>query len=308
MKKICVSFITLLLTVIFASSALATVGGPTLVSDLKYDPVSKLVYYTEQNYGGKGCPPELKSLDPISGQRKTIYSCDYGINKPQGYNQLSAISTFTKNFQTLEKVDMNKSDIFVEIKSTNYKPVQMFEAKKFIATIAQSDIVSKQFETTICEPSDPVTVDTYIIPSTTPGGPRINTAIFLFSRTGLCYEGGYTNESLYAVTGFGTSIMIPATSWYKSPDASLPSAFNKVVYPDAKIISESDVFPANTRPVSTVQNDIPQTNNIRPTINPPVNQPIQTPENVDRSAEYLIIILFVLILGVLLGISIRSRK
>lgn len=308
MKKIYISIITLLLTVVFTNSALATVGGPTLVSDLKYDPISKLVYYTEQNYGGKGCPPILKSLDPISGQTKTIISCDYGINQPQSYDQFSTISAFTKNFQTLEKVDMNKSDIFVEIKSTTFKPVQMFEAKKFIATITQSDIVSKQLETTICEPSNPVTVDTYIIPKSTSAGPRINTAIFLFSRIAACYEGGYTYESLYPVTGFDTSKMILATSFYKSSDASLPSAFNRVVYPDAKIVSESDVFPANTRPASTIQNTIPQTNNIKPTNNPPLIQPVQTPENIDRSAEYLIIILLVLILGVLLGISIRSKK
>jgi hypothetical protein len=303
MKKIYISIITLLLTLVFTNSALATVGGPTLVSDLKYDPISKLVYYTEQNYGGKGCPPILKSLDPISGQTKTIYSCDYGINKPQGYNQLSTISAFTKNFQRLEKVDMNKSDIFVEIKSTNYKPVQMFEGNKFIATITQSDIVSKQLETTICESSYPVTVDMFIIPNITPESLRNNNAIVLFSRTASCYEGGYVFESLHPVSGFDTSRMTLATSGYKSPDASLPSAFNRVVYPDAKIPSESDVFPANTRPANAVQN------NIQPTNTPQVNQPIQTQvEKVDRSAEYLIIILFVLILGVLLGISIRSKK
>jgi hypothetical protein len=247
-------------------------------------------------------------LDPISGQTKTIYSCDFGLNQPQNYNQRSTISAFTRNFLTLEKVDMNKSEIFVDIKSTNYKPVQMFEAKKFVATISQSDIVSKQLETTICESSDPVTVDMYIIPSTTPGGPRPNIAIFLFSRVGLCYEGGYTNESLYPVAGFNTPSLISATSWYKSPDASIPSAFNKVVYPDSKIVSESDVAFYNNNPISSVQNDAPRANDIKPITTPPVNQPIQTPKNVDRSAEYLIIILLVLILGVLLGISIRSKK
>lgn len=301
MKKISILSITLLSIIIFANYALATVGGPTLISDLKYDPISKLVYYTEHDEGGKGCPPILKSLNPISGQTKTIFSCDYGLNQPRGYSQYDTISNFTKNFQTLAKVDMNKSDIFIEIKNTNYEQVQMYEGKKIIATITQSDIASKQLETTICESNDPVTIDTYVIPSIMPEGPRTNTAIFLFSRIGLCYEGGYIKESIHSIPGFDVSKMTLTKSWYKSSEPALPSAYNKVVYPDAKIPSETDIVSFDNKPIKTIQDDI------KPIITPSINQP-QTSESSDKSTEYLIIILLVLILGVLLGKSIHSKK
>ena len=80
MKKIIFAFAPLILfgvfTLIPLDKASATVGGPTLIYDLKFDPATKSVYYTEQNYGGRGCPPELKAISTDTNQVRTIFSCD----------------------------------------------------------------------------------------------------------------------------------------------------------------------------------------------------------------------------------------
>ena len=79
--KLVVVFLFLLtfLTPIFTvNNVLATVGGPTFIYDFRYNPLDESVYYIKQDFGGRGCPPELIRLSLNSGKTDIAYSCSEG--------------------------------------------------------------------------------------------------------------------------------------------------------------------------------------------------------------------------------------
>ncbi|MDP3996511.1 MAG: hypothetical protein Q8P86_02360, partial [bacterium] len=68
-------FSLLLLT---TESSFATVGGPTYISDFKYNPADESVYYIVNSQSGRGCPPELAKISLNSGISEMALSCDEG--------------------------------------------------------------------------------------------------------------------------------------------------------------------------------------------------------------------------------------
>ena len=61
MNKLHIFSIVLGISVI-VSPALATVGGPTFIHTLKYNPLDESVYYIQNSESGRGCPPGLMKI------------------------------------------------------------------------------------------------------------------------------------------------------------------------------------------------------------------------------------------------------
>lgn len=216
--KIIIACVALLLA---ASTASATVGGPTNAFDFKFDAKSNSVYYQVKSYGGRGCSPILMTLSIANNTTKEVIPCDYE-NPTQ-----ERIRAITGDLPTISPIHLRKNNISVSIEE---KGVEYWEASRevvrrsFVAHIFQQDKKVGSIPFSGCNLDQPVVIDGYSIPSAP------DTLVFLFSTKSDCFEGGYVYETLHAVTGI---TITPETFVYayKSNESLAPHEGSLVVYP-----------------------------------------------------------------------------
>src|SRR3989344_6034302 len=114
-------FTALISILFFASSVNATVGGPTYVYSLKYNPADESVYYTQINEGGRGCSPELWKISLNTGERAVVFSCDEGealqAANPNNNSPLVniEIERITENFKDLTQIHLPNNAIDIDL-------------------------------------------------------------------------------------------------------------------------------------------------------------------------------------------------
>ncbi len=211
---------------IFVSEVFATVGGPTFVYDLKFDPKTETIYYTEQSLSGKGCPPELKSIKVVSGDKGTVYSCDESFvfsDSDQRINE--RINVFTSEMKILSSINLKKNNIEVLIKELNVEKIEeSFVVKtNFTATILQNGKKVDEIAVSGCKTEQPFIIDGYHIPEDN------NKVLLLISTKNDCYEGGYIGESLHVISGVK---IVDEThiNTYKTNSALVPNEGSLIVY------------------------------------------------------------------------------
>ncbi len=210
--------------VFFASTASATVGGPSNVFDLKFDAKSNSVYYQVQSFGGRGCPPILMSLSIANNSTKEIIPCDDEDSTEERINAL------TGNLPTISPIHLRKNNISVSVeeKSVEYwENSEEIVRRSFVAHVFQNNKKVESIPFSGCNLDQPVVIDGYTIPNAG------HTIVFLFSTKGDCFEGGYISESLHVVSGLNIT---PDTSVYayKSSESLAPHEGSLVVYPTTK--------------------------------------------------------------------------
>ncbi|MES2471109.1 MAG: hypothetical protein V4526_02680 [Patescibacteria group bacterium] len=227
------TFLTIAAAVFLGASfngANATVGGATFVYDIKYDAKTGTVYYTEQNEGGKGCPPELKAISLKDNTTKVIYSCDDGINESQsgGQSQAEKISTYTQDFTYLQPVNLKKNNISISTSVTGEEKLQEGDTDyviktNFVADIFQNNAKKASLPFSGCSADQPLVVDGYRVPGVS------DKLLFLLSRKSDCFEGGYIGETLHLVSGINIANATDVSA-YKGQSALVPHAGSLVVY------------------------------------------------------------------------------
>jgi len=213
-----------------ASTASATVGGPTNIFDFKYDAQSNSVYYQVQNFGGRGCPPILMNLSVANNTTKEIIPCD-DENPTQ-----ERINAITGNLPTISPIHLRKNNIsvLIEEKGAEYwEDTEELKRRSFVAHIFQNgkEVGSTPFSG--CNLDQPIVIDGYTVPNAP------DAIVFLFSTKGDCFEGGYISESLHAVSGISIT---PETDVYvyKSNQSLAPHEGSLVVYPTTEKKSPID--------------------------------------------------------------------
>ncbi len=228
----------ILLVIVFGlfitNSALATVGGEVTISDFKYNPKDESVYFVKNNFGGKGCPPELLKLSLNTGKTDVAFSCDQGeklsqsANWQEGQNIVGQeLNKITKDFKLLNSLNFKKNNISIKVSFSSeekYPEFNEVERRQFLAEVYQNNVKVGDFKVPGCNLDQPFTFQGYSIP-----GFDKRIAI-LSSAKGDCFEGGYIDEYLFSLTGFSNLDKTTVSNYYKSSSPLVPNEGNLVVY------------------------------------------------------------------------------
>ncbi len=232
---------------ISSEKALATVGGPTYISQIAYNASDDSVYYLESNMGGKGCPPILHSVALTTTQDSEVKTCDevfqqffkdYSEENQQKYAQF--ISDIYKNLSYLGSVSLTKNniDVRVEVLSEHTENGERYWTD-FRATLTQDSKEVAQINFRGCSKEQPHIFEGYRIPDT-------DAMAILISNKGDCFEGGYVKEGLTVVRGityYDTNIVRS----FKEQSATEPNTGNVVAYATSQD-GENNTPPPPTAP------------------------------------------------------------
>lgn len=233
------SIIAFLLSTFFA---FATVGGPTFIGTLKYNPVDESVYYILQDNGGRGCPPELMKISLNTGKTDVVYSCDEGENllRKNNYDTsvvYSEINKITKDYKPLTQISLKDNRISIDVNFLNSEKypsvggddINNIIKSNFTASIYQDSIKIVELPIVGCNKEQPFLFAGYAIPGFE------KKIVLLLSTKGNCFEGGYINETLHVVGGVSNLDKTFYSNSMKDFSALTLSMGTLVVYEPEKI-------------------------------------------------------------------------
>jgi hypothetical protein len=248
--------IILFVATLFASTTLATVGGPTYIGFFTYNSADESVYYVHNSQSGRGCPPELKKISLATKEVSTSFSCDQGEalvgrgNYTEGLALArDRINQITTSFKDITPISLPKNNIRIDVtfvRSEKVDPsIDWTSLSHFTATVYQGNTKVDEFPITGCAIEQPFTFAGYTVPG-------FDKKIILLSSTkGDCFEGGYISERLHVVGGVD-GLNKEYSGQYKSDQSPLiPDESNIVLFErDSVNLSESPTTPGTSRTTS----------------------------------------------------------
>jgi hypothetical protein len=203
----------------------ATVGGPTYLSDLKYNPADSSIYFTYTSHSGKGCPPELLKLSVITEEITTIVSCDESFELSEDDRVIEFLGV-TAPLKDLVQIDLSTNAINMEFKYVKTETIpgdpSYILRTHFVASVFQNGELVDQFPFTACGADQPLVVGGYAIPSLT------KKIALLLSTKGDCFEGGYIGESLHVISNVTVYDRTPAGP--QKAASALPQSSATLIY------------------------------------------------------------------------------
>ena len=105
-----------------SEKVLATVGGPTYISQIAYNASNNSVYYIENDHGGKGCPPIIHSVNVTNTRDVEVKTCDEvfqqfpsSSDESDGQNYMQFIADIYNNLSYLGSVSLEKN--FIDVRA-----------------------------------------------------------------------------------------------------------------------------------------------------------------------------------------------
>lgn len=240
MKKL--YLFSIILGILFiASNAFATVGGPTLIHDFKYNPVDESVYYTLSSGSGRGCPPELLKISLNTGKLEIVLSCEEG-EKMRGDNYESssvnsAIAKITDGFKYLIPINLKTNKIFIDVNFIDYtrfdSDPESIRNANFVASVYQDNKKIIDIPISGCSKEQPFIFGGYAIPGFD------KKIVLLLSAKGDCFEGGYIDESLHVVGGVNNLDKTYNGNFHKGVSPLVPNEGTLVVFEADSVNSEN---------------------------------------------------------------------
>ncbi len=233
--------VALVAGLIFAATVSATVGGPTLVYNLRFDTKTDAVYFTEYSETGRGCLPELKKLSLATGVSETIYPCDGEVF--DATKREAEISAYTDGMNYLSSINLKKNGIEValEVGEEEYLEPGWLLKTKMTAHVYQNGTKKLSFPLSACNAEQPFVIDGYFAPT------HADKLVLLVSGKNDCFEGGYTLESLKIVPNV-TLVDDATLNVYKRPSALAPHEGSLVVYPGQTVAEKPEVVETEEDP------------------------------------------------------------
>ena len=223
-------FLSILGILFIGSSALATVGGPTYISEIAFNAALNSVYYKVHDGGGRGCPPIIHQINLTTLKDSEVKSCTqveqefpYSEENTQKYNQF--IADTYQNLSYLGSVSLKKNNIDVQVEFISEYKMEGFDEpvwNNFLATITQDGKEIGKINFKGCAKDQPHVFEGYMIPDS-------DKMAILISNKGDCFEGGYVKESLSVIKGV-TYYDKNIVRNFKSVSATEPNGGNMVVY------------------------------------------------------------------------------
>ncbi len=277
-----------------AAVTYATVGGPTLIYDFRYNPADESVYYTEQDSGGRGCPPELFKLSLNSGSTTVVYSCDRGF--AEDASPVSEIAAIVEGFKPLTPISLKKNSIEVDVdfvRAENYSPeFEEVVRRHFTATVHQRGNKVAELPITGCNLEQPFTFAGYAIPGFD------KKIVLLLSTKGDCFEGGYTKETLHMVGGVGNLDKDFRYNSMKWGEALVPNEGTLVVF---EVDSVGELGDGYGSPDPDDEPAAPDSGNGSDELEPEAERPVFAREEKSSTLPIALAVAVSLCVGLLLG-------
>ncbi len=187
---------------ILSKEVLATVGGPILISEIAHNTSNNTIYYLVNDYGGRGCPPVIHSINLANKQDTQVKTCDEVLeeffrddSEENGQDYKQFISNFYQNLSYLDSISLKKNNINIDVNPISER-IENGEKywTEFRATLTQDNKELGKIDFRGCDKEQPHTFEGYRIPDS-------DTTIILISTKGDCFEGGYVRETLHLVEG-----------------------------------------------------------------------------------------------------------
>ncbi|MBI1882763.1 MAG: hypothetical protein HYS08_00950 [Chlamydiae bacterium] len=219
----------IILVIFFATnSALATVGGPTYISEIVFSDELGELYYKVHDQGGRGCPPIVHMIDTGTLKDTEVKSCtqfenEYKYNEMDKYNQF--VSDIYKDLSYLGSVSLSKNNVGVKVEFVSEYKMEGFDTpvwNNFLATISQDGKEIGEINFKGCAKDQPHVFEGYMIPDS-------DKMAILISNKGDCFEGGYVKEILQVISGVKYLDKNIIRS-FKTVTATEPNSGNLVVY------------------------------------------------------------------------------
>ena len=199
MKKLILAVAAIVIVgtgVITSERAHATVGGPTYVYNVRAAASAgtepKELMYVTHSMSGKGCPPEIFTLNRETGARKILADCD------DAKHEQVFKDTLLKYPVALNRVHLPFNSIRAEVtvlgETAEDPDTYMGKRTDFRLDIFQNDIKIGTYTYAGCYPNQPHIIEGY----STPKGTLVALIVSTISD---CFEGGYTGETLYSIKG-----------------------------------------------------------------------------------------------------------
>lgn len=179
------------------SRVLATVGGPTFLTNFSYDSNSKNIYYVIRSSSERGGLPEVMSYNLDSGSKKTVFSWDY--RGSDWKDELIRREDFLSKFTALERVDLGKNKISFNFETSDEDKVneeinKYYTRLSFKVAVSQDSKLLGKFGLTACKSGQGVNFTGFLVPKT-------SDLIILANTVSDCFEGGYTGETFFGLKG-----------------------------------------------------------------------------------------------------------
>jgi hypothetical protein len=234
-------------------NVLATVGGPTFIHSFTYNPQDESVYYVKVSESGRGCPPELIKMSLSSGKHDIVYSCEKGeqllsdgnYDMTRVSNEINKIIT---NFKLLTPLNLTSNKISIDVTFVGTEKIapdsNEIKNATFTASVYQDNKKIADLPIQGCTKDQPFTFAGYAIPGFE------KKIVLLLSTKGDCFEGGYTDETLYVVGGIQNLDTKNSINFYKGSSA-LPS------HEGTLLVFEADNHETNLTPASSTESITP---------------------------------------------------
>ncbi len=212
-----------------AGLAYATTGGPTYLSTLSYNAAENAVYYIENDYSGRGCPPIVHKINLSTLADTEVKNCDQIFKEYQGEYQ-DGYGAFLQDYQSglsysyLGSVSLKKNNIDVDVRLVSEEKFEDLDEvmwRNFQATITQNGKKLGEINFRGCYADQPHIFEGYMVPNS-------DAMAILISNKGDCMEGGYINETLHIVRGV-QYLNTAVVRGFKTDDATEPNTANLIV-------------------------------------------------------------------------------
>ncbi len=314
MTKKTIFFSTLLLGALAGGSmAFATVGGPTYVYTPYFNSATNSVYYFEQDYGGRGCLPELLSLNVNTEATSILFSCDEsealltslqsGSSNAGGVEDYQAIidsriNLFIDGLPTLESIDLNANGIEFEVHEVSHEKIdEVVMSRNFRIDVYQNGLIKDSFERTGCSPNEEFLFRGYEVPGVQ------GTLAILSSGKGNCFEGGYINEDFDLVSGLG-SIESLATVISPKSNSALQKDFFTASARTGDTVAKTVVEGTTGSIVDLQEVEVSTVDEVVPEKIDPQTQPTER----TSANNTIFAVVASLLIGVLLGLLLQKRR
>ncbi len=211
--------------IINISPARATVGGPTIISEVRANAAGEVIY-VEQSMSGRGCPPIIYSLNTETGAKNVVVSCDLSEQNLDGYTELFS-QTLAQFPAVLESVAFESMGVEMRAKvNVVQEVVEDLENNIFPRTDYSVDILRNgeklgTLEYSGCRPDQAHQFSVYS---------SVNPEKLLIKSTSIgdCFEGGYLVDRLHLLD-VPTSPNVVATTTQTGGGLGIPSYVYQII-------------------------------------------------------------------------------
>ncbi|MDP3975849.1 MAG: hypothetical protein Q8P95_02940 [bacterium] len=225
--KIHLSFLSLLLglfCLLSVDQAHATSGGGKTLTDIHFDQQKGEIRYLINDYGGRGCLPELHSYSLATGKTTTLISCDEQEKDTSGTDYQEAVGrwekirekTLKENAIPLRELSLSSIELDFSMNPTELKDQDFPRLLGIQISSFQDGVQQNTLNIDVCAIDNDSIFSYDGINLKGFSAPDLDMVFIVVTAIQVCRESGYVSESGFALK----NIDLSSASFLKAPSAT----------------------------------------------------------------------------------------